>query len=61
MEERMDAATGRGTEKRLEALDTVNRTLLTLRDIGAAFVVEGCGDAKRFEAKDEKPSTFQMP
>ena len=32
------------------SLDTVNRTLLTLSDIGAAFVVEGSGDAKRFDA-----------
>jgi Fur family peroxide stress response transcriptional regulator len=31
------------------SLDTVNRTLLTLSDIGAAFVVEGTGDAKRFD------------
>ncbi|MEN6425348.1 MAG: transcriptional repressor [Phycisphaerales bacterium] len=32
------------------SLDTVNRTLLTLSDMGAAFVVEGSGDAKRFDA-----------
>jgi Fur family peroxide stress response transcriptional regulator len=32
------------------SLDTVNRTLLTLNDIGAAFIVEGSGDAKRFDA-----------
>lgn len=32
------------------SLDTVNRTLLTLNDMGAAFVVEGSGDAKRFDA-----------
>ncbi len=32
------------------SLDTVNRTLLTLSDIGAAFVVEGSGEAKRFDA-----------
>ncbi len=32
------------------SLDTVNRTLLTLSDIGVAFVVEGSGDAKRFDA-----------
>ena len=31
------------------SLDTVNRTLLTLNDIGAAFTVEGSGDAKRFD------------
>jgi Fur family peroxide stress response transcriptional regulator len=32
------------------SLDTVNRTLLTLSGMGAAFVVEGSGDAKRFDA-----------
>jgi len=32
------------------SLDTVNRTLLTLNEIGAAFIVEGTGDAKRFDA-----------
>jgi Fur family peroxide stress response transcriptional regulator len=31
------------------SLDTVNRTLLTLNDIGAAFTVEGSGDPKRFD------------
>ncbi len=31
------------------SLDTVNRTLLTLNEIGAAFIVEGSGDAKRFD------------
>ena len=32
------------------SLDTVNRTLLTLVQIGTAFVVEGSGDVKRFDA-----------
>jgi len=32
------------------SLDTVNRTLLTLSDLGVAFAVEGSGDAKRFDA-----------
>ena len=32
------------------SLDTVNRTLLTLSEIGVAFIVEGSGDAKRFDA-----------
>lgn len=32
------------------SLDTVNRTLLTLSEIGVAFTVEGSGDAKRFDA-----------
>jgi len=31
------------------SLDTVNRTLLTLNEIGVAFVVEGSGDPKRFD------------
>jgi len=31
------------------SLDTVNRTLLTLAEIGAAFIVEGSGDVKRFD------------
>jgi len=39
----------RGTYSSI-SLDTVNRTLLTLSEIGAAFVVEGSGDAKRFDA-----------
>ncbi len=32
------------------SLDTDNRTLLTHSAMGAAFVVEGSGDAKRFDA-----------
>ena len=32
------------------SLDTVNRTLLTLNRIGVAFIVEGSGDPKRFDA-----------
>lgn len=31
------------------SLDTVNRTLLTLNEIGSAFIVEGSGDVKRFD------------
>jgi Fur family peroxide stress response transcriptional regulator len=31
------------------SLDTVSRTLLTLAEIGAVFVVEGSGDPKRFD------------
>jgi len=41
------------------SLDTVNRTLLTLNDIGAAFVVEGSGDAKRFDGGMEKHQHFK--
>ncbi len=32
------------------SLDTVNRTLLTLADIGLAIVVEGTGQPRRFDA-----------
>ncbi len=41
------------------SLDTVNRTLLTLSDIGAAFVVEGSGDAKRFDANLKNHQHFK--
>lgn len=33
------------------SLDTVNRTLLTLADIGEAFIVEGSGEVKRFDSQ----------
>ena len=32
------------------SFDTVNRTLLTFSKIGAAFIVEGSGDSRRFDA-----------
>jgi len=32
------------------SLDTVNRTVLMLSEIGAAFIVDGTGGARRFEA-----------
>ncbi len=41
------------------SLDTVNRTLLTLNEIGAAHVVEGSGDAKRFDGGLEKHQHFK--
>lgn len=41
------------------SLDTVNRTLLTLSEIGTAFVVEGSGDAKRFDANLESHQHFK--
>ena len=41
------------------SLDTVNRTLLTLSNIGAAFVVEGSGDAKRFDANLKNHQHFK--
>lgn len=36
------------------SFDTVSRILNTFNDIGAAFVVEGSGDVKRFDANLEK-------
>ena len=41
------------------SLDTVNRTLLTLNKIGAAFIVEGSGDAKRFDANLQTHQHFK--
>jgi len=41
------------------SLDTVNRTLLTLNEIGAAFIVEGSGDAKRFDANLQTHQHFK--
>jgi Fur family peroxide stress response transcriptional regulator len=41
------------------SLDTVNRTLLTLADIGAAFIVEGSGDVKRFDGGMQKHQHFK--
>jgi len=41
------------------SLDTVNRTLLTLSEIGSAFVVEGSGDVKRFDGNLESHQHFK--
>jgi Fur family transcriptional regulator, peroxide stress response regulator len=41
------------------SLDTVNRTLLTLSEMGVAFVVEGTGDAKRFDANLDAHQHFK--
>jgi Fur family peroxide stress response transcriptional regulator len=41
------------------SLDTVNRTLLTLSEMGVAFVVEGSGDAKRFDANLQTHQHFK--
>jgi Fur family peroxide stress response transcriptional regulator len=41
------------------SLDTVNRTLLTLNEIGAASAVEGSGDAKRFDGGLDKHQHFR--
>lgn len=41
------------------SFDTVNRTLLTLAEIGAAFVVEGTGQPRRFDAGMEDHQHFR--
>jgi len=41
------------------SLDTVNRTLLTLAEIGAAFTVEGSGDPKRFDGNLKSHQHFK--
>ena len=41
------------------SLDTVNRTLLTLAEIGAALIVEGSGDVKRFDGRLETHQHFK--
>ena len=41
------------------AMDTVNQTLLTLNEIGAAFIVEGTGDVRRFDANLKKHQHFR--
>ena len=41
------------------SLDTVNRTLLTLTEIGAAFVVAGSGDARRYDGNLENHQHFK--
>ena len=41
------------------SFDTVNRTLLTLSEIGAAFIVEGSGDVRRSDGGMEKHQHFK--
>jgi Fur family transcriptional regulator, peroxide stress response regulator len=41
------------------SFDTVNRTLLTLAEVGAAFVVEGSGQARRFDGGMEAHQHFR--
>jgi len=41
------------------SLDTVNRTLNTLSEIGVAFIVEGSGDAKRFDGNLDNHQHFK--
>jgi Fur family peroxide stress response transcriptional regulator len=41
------------------SFDTVNRTLISLAEIGAAFVVEGSGDVKRFDGNLEGHQHFK--
>ena len=41
------------------SLDTVNRTLKTLHEIGAANIVEGSGDARRYDAGADEHQHFK--
>ena len=41
------------------SFDTVNRTLLTLNDMGVAFIVEGSGKVRRFDADMEIHQHFK--
>ncbi len=41
------------------SLDTVNRTLNTLSEIGVAFIVEGSGNAKRFDGNLDNHQHFK--
>ena len=41
------------------SLDTVNRTLLTLAEIGSAFIVEGSGDVRRYDGDLGKHQHFR--
>lgn len=41
------------------SFDTVNRTLLTLSEIGAAFIVEGTGQPRRFDGGLEDHQHFR--
>ena len=41
------------------SLDTVNRTLLTLYEMGEAAILEGSGEPKRFDAGLEKHQHFK--
>lgn len=41
------------------SLDTVNRTLLTLSEIGAAFIVEGTGQPRRYDGGLENHQHFR--
>jgi len=47
------------TKFRSISLDTVNRTLLTLIEIGAAYAVEGSGDARRYDAGSANHQHFK--
>jgi Fur family transcriptional regulator, peroxide stress response regulator len=41
------------------SLDTVNRTLMTLFEMGAANIVEGSGDSRRFDAGTDEHQHFK--
>lgn len=41
------------------SLDTVNRTLLTLAEIGSASLLEGSGDVRRYDGRDGPHQHFK--
>jgi Fur family peroxide stress response transcriptional regulator len=41
------------------SLDTVNRNLLTMAEMGVAFVVEGTGEPKRFDGNTDSHQHFR--
>jgi len=41
------------------SMDTVNQTLLTFNQIGVAFIVEGTGDVRRFDANMKNHQHFR--
>jgi Fur family peroxide stress response transcriptional regulator len=41
------------------SFDTVNRTLLTLSQMGAASIVEGSGDVRRFDGSTDRHQHFK--
>ncbi|MBN1973394.1 MAG: transcriptional repressor [Sedimentisphaerales bacterium] len=41
------------------SLDTVNRTLITLHEMGAANIVEGSGDSKRYDCNMDEHQHFK--
>jgi len=41
------------------SMDTVNQTLLTLKETGVVFIIEGAGDVRRFDANLNKHQHFR--